>query len=253
MKKFWTLFKYEIGRLLVSPSTYVFFLIFATALGSIFAFLLHNYIKFAQDVPFVQMFFRCFWLPTCIVVPLITMRSFSEEYKSGTLQSLFSVPISSIQIVFAKFLAAYLMFIVLWLCSLVILSAVGFDTGSLFLEVAFVAQFNMIGSISFICLIGLFFVAVGILSSVLTENQIISSMVTFFILMTCFIGGQFSANMTRISNFSFPGTYSELFNIFSQLDSFCNGVIDSRVIVFYVSSCILTLCLSTILVQRKLN
>ncbi|MDR0693227.1 MAG: ABC transporter permease [Puniceicoccales bacterium] len=94
MKKFYTLLRYEVYKLMVSPATYVIALIFTLSIGGTFASLLYDYMKFEQGVPLVQMFSRCFWLPTCIVVPLLSTRSFSEEYKCGTFQNLFSVPVT---------------------------------------------------------------------------------------------------------------------------------------------------------------
>ncbi|MDR2603332.1 MAG: ABC transporter permease [Puniceicoccales bacterium] len=253
MKKFYTLLKYEIYRLMVSPATYVVASIFTLSMGGIFIFLLHDYIKFAQDIPLVQMFCRCFWLPTCVVVPLLSMRSFSEEYKSGTFQNLFSVPVTYTEVVLAKFFAVYGTFIFLWLCSLSIFVAVGARSEPIVRELAFASPFNMGGGLLFIAITGLLFVAIGIFASSLTENQIISCMVTFFILLALFIGEQFFANRSQITNLNLYGTYQEALNIFSQLDNFCNGVFDTRIVVFYLSTCVLTLCFSTLVVQRKLN
>jgi ABC-2 type transport system permease protein len=99
----------------------------------------------------------------------------------------------------------------------------------------------------------LLFVAIGIFASSLTENQIVSCMVTFFILLTMFVGEQFFANRSQMTNLNLYGTYQESLNIFSQLDKFCNGVFDTRIVVFYLSTYILTLCISTVVVQKKLN
>jgi ABC-2 type transport system permease protein len=181
------------------------------------------------------------------------MRSFSEEYKNGTFQSIFSIPISYSQVVLAKFFAVYIMFVLLWACSLFLFLAIGLNPGSIIREAAFASQFNISGGLLFISLVGMFFVAIGIFTSALTENQIVSCMLTFFVLLTTFIGGQFLADSSELSNLSLFGTYHESLNIFSQLDNFCNGVIDSRIIVFYLSSCALTLCFGTIAVQKKLT
>ncbi|MDR2779124.1 MAG: ABC transporter permease [Puniceicoccales bacterium] len=253
MKKFYTLLKYEIYKLMVSPATYIIALIFMLSIGGIFAFLLYDYIKFEQDVPLVQMFYRCFWLPTCIIVPLLSMRSFSEEYKYGTFHSLFSVPISCAEVVLAKFLATYGMFIFLWLCSWSLFLAVGFKSGSIVHEIAFASQFNIGGGLLFIAITGLLFVAIGIFASSLTENQIVSCTLTFFLLLVLFIGGQFFADRSQISNLNLYGTYQESLNIFSQLDNFCNGVFDTRLVVFYLSTCKLTLCFSAAAVQEKIS
>jgi ABC-2 type transport system permease protein len=251
MRNFYTLFKYEMHKLLVMPSTYVVFAIFATSIGAIFALLLYNYVKFEQDVPFIQMFFRCFWLPTCVIVPLMSMGSFSEEYKSGTFQSLFSTTASPGEVVLVKFSVLYLAFVALWLCSLLVVMSA--DVSSFADGHAFASEFNVVGGLLFICLVSVFFIGVGVFSSSLTENQIVSCMATFFILIGVFVGGQFLANGAKISNLSLAETYRESLGIFLQLDNFCEGVIDSRVVVFYLSLGALALCLSPVAVQRKLN
>ena len=64
MKKFWTLFKYETHKLVVSPSTYTIAMIFTIFIGAIFISLLKEYMVAEQDIPFAQMFFRCCWLST---------------------------------------------------------------------------------------------------------------------------------------------------------------------------------------------
>jgi ABC-2 type transport system permease protein len=253
MRNFWTLFKYELHRLLVSPSTYVIGAVFTLSLGALFGLTLHSYVKLENSVPFAQMFFRCFWLPTFVVVPLITMRSFSEEYGNGTLQSVFSAPIRPSQVVLAKFFAIYLSFMALWLCSLPLFLAAGFMRSSLFLELAFIAPFNVAGGLLFIALIGAFFVAIGILASSLTGNQMVAGMATFFILLAIFIGGQFLANGASLGGLTPIGGYVESIGIFFQLDNFCNGVVDTRPVVFFLSSGALALCLSTGAVQGRVG
>ncbi|MDR1595976.1 MAG: ABC transporter permease [Puniceicoccales bacterium] len=253
MKNFWTLLKYEIHKLIVSPSTYVISLVFTFSMGAIFAFVLHNYTTTDYDVPFAQMFFRCFWLPTYATIPLITMRSLSEGYKNGTMQNLFSAPISHLEVVLAEFFAAYAMFILLWLSSLVPLAAVKFISNQTFADAAFASKFNIAGGLLFVGLVGMSFTAIGILASSLTENQIISSMVTFFMLMALLLGGLLLANSPKIANLRLCSTYNEGLSFFLQLDNFCNGLVDSRVVVFHLSSCALALCLTTIAVQRKLG
>jgi ABC-2 type transport system permease protein len=219
----------------------------------IFAFILHDYAVIDHDVPFAQMFFRCFWLPTYAVIPMITMRSFSEGYKNGTMDSIFSTPVACWDVVLAEFFSAYAMFVALWMCSLLPFAVVKFGAWQIFCDAAFASKFNIIGGVAFVCLVGTFFVAVGVLASSLTENQVIACMVTFFILMAVLIGGVFLASSQKMANLTPFSTYHESLSIFSQLDNFCSGVVDSRVIVFYISSCILSLCLATVAVHRKIG
>ena len=219
MRKFYALLKYELYRWLVSPSTYVLFTIFCVSLLAIFALLLEDYTIHNQSMPFAQMFYMCFWLPTLIVVPALTMRSFSEDYKNEIIQSVFSTPISVPQVILAKFFSAYM-------------------------------NYNIFGSSLFIAIVGMFFVSIGIFASSMSKNQLVSSMTTFFLLLVLFIGGQIFSNRTKLSNVGFLESSSGTLSIFHQLSDFCNGVFDFRIITLHISSCILILCLTCIFVKR---
>lgn len=253
MKQFFTLLKYEFYRWVVSPSTYAMALIFEALLVTIFLFLLHEYTISEQNVPFVQMFFRCFWLPTCTTIPLLTMRTFSEEYKSGTYESLFSLPISTWQASCAKFFATYIVFIVLWATSLLILFTVGKQQGTIWHESSFMMPYNFGGGIAFIMLASMPLIAIGILCSALTENQIVAGMLTFFFLLIIFIGGQFFVTNAKSSNIDIIRLSSEPLNLFWQLDHFCNGVIDIPTVIFYLSSCLAIHATTTIVLHHRIR
>lgn len=253
MKHFFTLLKYELYRWVVSPSTYAMALIFESLLVTIFLFLLHEYTVSEQTVPFVQMFFRCFWLPTCTTIPLLTMRTFSEEYKTGTYESLFSLPISAWQASCAKNFATYIVFIVLWATSLLMLFAVGKQQGTIWHEVSFMMPYNLSGGLTFIMLISMPLIAIGILCSALTENQIVSGMLTFFFLLIIFICGQLLVTNTKSSNANILQLSSEPLNLFWQLDHFCNGVIDIPTVIFYVSSCIAINAITAIVLRHHVK
>ena len=251
MKNFTVLLKYELHRLMVSSSTYIFSLMFACLTIFISAFLLDNFVKFDQDVPFVHMFFRSFWLPVSIVVSLITMRTMSESYKSGYFQSLFTTPISYGSVVLSKFLSVYLFYIFLWSFAIASLVIIGDTLGTALIDQSFVGKFNVFGGLFFYFLTGLFFVAVGILASSITENQVISGMTTFFVLLLFFVGGLFLDRSQKI--ISWDNSYLEPLNAFSQLDGFCAGVFDTRTIIFYLTSCVLLLFLSKMAIRLKIG
>jgi ABC-2 type transport system permease protein len=252
MKKFSILLKYESHKLIVSPSTYILSLIFMLSVAAIFLSLLWEYSAAEQDVPFAQSFFRYCWLSCCAAIALITMRSFPDEYKSGTLQSLFSVRVSSYSVVLAKFCTTYVWFMVLWLCASSMF-AIALSGNLIPYEAAFASEYSIAGGLLFTALTSLFFVAIGIFASSLTENQVVASVLTLCILISIFIVGHIWCQRSQIVNLTPFGAYSESLSIFAQLDNFCNGIFDSRVAVFYLSSCFLTLYLSAFAVQRRLS
>lgn len=249
MRKFYALLKYELYRWLVSPSTYVLFTIFCVSLLAIFALLLEDYTIHNQSMPFAQMFYMCFWLPTLIVVPALTMRSFSEDYKNEIIQSIFSTPISAQQVVLAKFFSAYIVFIIFWMAPLYFF-AFGAQNTHIIDHSSFTMNYNIFGSSLFIAIVGMFFVSIGIFASSMSKNQLVSSMTTFFLLLVLFIGGQIFSNRTKLSNVGFLESSSGTLSIFHQLSDFCNGVFDFRIITLHISSCILILCLTCIFVKR---
>ena len=115
-----------------------------------------------------------FWLILILIVPLITMRLFSEEQKLGTLEPLLTAPVQTWQLVFSKYCAALIFYCILYLpCMfyLIYFESVtkAFATGG---PVSALSSPSFYGGYLMIFLIGTFFVAIGCLASALTSNQI---------------------------------------------------------------------------------
>ncbi|MDR2720918.1 MAG: hypothetical protein LBB15_01350, partial [Puniceicoccales bacterium] len=70
---------YEVHKLLVSPSTYFVTAVFLATLALIYAFTLREFVLTDQDFTFVHAFLRHCWVPVLIGIPLLTMRTFSED------------------------------------------------------------------------------------------------------------------------------------------------------------------------------
>ena len=119
MRHFLTLFRHELRLLFITPSTYVAGTLFLCLMGGIYWFALQQATmqKGLEMLP-VESYFYLFWVPLFILVPLITMRSFAEERRAGTLGALMTTPTSPFAIVMGKFAAAYFLYIVLWALAL---------------------------------------------------------------------------------------------------------------------------------------
>ena len=100
--------------LLVSPSTYIAAVMFLAFMGFIFAGILAEYTATPQDNSPAVAFFELFWVPVIFIVPLLTMKSISEERRLGTLETLLTTPISTTEVVLGKYGAAYFLYFCLW-------------------------------------------------------------------------------------------------------------------------------------------
>src|SRR5438067_1055195 len=114
MRHFFTILSHEIRMLLVSASTYIAAVLFLAVMGFIFAGVLENYSKAAQETSPATVFFQLFWLPVFFMVPLLTMKCISEERRLGTLETLLTAPVTTAEVVLGKYFASYFLYLLLW-------------------------------------------------------------------------------------------------------------------------------------------
>ncbi|MAN25019.1 MAG: ABC transporter permease [Gemmatimonadetes bacterium] len=175
------------------------------------------------------------WL---LIVPMLTMRLFAEEKKSGTIELLMTSPVTSVQILLGKFFACltlYAAIVSLTLVYFLILEAYGSpDWGPIFS-----------GYLGYLFL-GATFISVGILASALTENQIIAVLLSFGILLLFWL-------IDWSASFAGPTAAKILqyVSFIEHLEDFQRGVIDSRDIVFYLSFTFFCLFLTTRVIESR--
>jgi ABC-2 type transport system permease protein len=179
------------------------------------------------------------------LVPAITMRSFADERKSGTIELLLTRPLSDIQIVLAKYLAGITLVLLSLIPTLVYYMSVhllgnpigNIDTG------------GMWGSYIGLFFLSSGFVAIGVFASSITENQIISFIVAVFL---CFF---FYLGFDSISNLALFGKVDALIiqlGIQEHYISMSRGVIDTRDVVYFLSlAAFFILLTKTVLESRK--
>ena len=178
-----------------------------------------------------------FWFYFLFIFPLITMRLFAEEERSGTLETLLTAPLRTWQVVVSKYLAAMAFFAVLWLpllfqfqlFSWVTRLPPAFDTGSL------------VGAMAIVMLMGSAFTAIGCLASALTSSQITAGLLTVGILVIQYFFGY----VTVIWGESFAG--APLFHHISSsrhLHYFTSGLLDTRPVVYFLGMAVFVLFLT---------
>ena len=175
------------------------------------------------------------WL---LIVPMLTMRLYAEEKKTGTIELLMTSPISSVEVLLGKFFACFSLYSIivsLTMVYFVILEAYGSpDWGPIFS-----------GYLGYLFL-GATFISVGILASALTENQIVAVLLSFGILLLFWL-------IDLSASFAGPTAAKILqyMSFIEHLEDFQRGVIDSKDVVFYLSFSFFCLFLTTRVVESR--
>ncbi len=231
MQIFLTLTRRELATYFVSLTGYVIIAAATFLVGESFVVLLSNLGNSATTMPVTELFYRTyfFWLIVLLAAPVITMRLFALEKYSGTYETLMTTPVSDLQVVAAKFSAAWLFYLVMWLpmiACLYIVQHYARQSGAL--EAGTVG-----GMLLGTALVGALFVSLGCFASALTNSQMVAAMVSL-VLGTSLVSLAFVAEQVTTTATWQTQLLSRL-ALFSQMHDFARGVVDTRPVVFFVS------------------
>lgn len=236
------LFKKEIRYFFTSSVGYIVIGIFMLC-NNLFLWVLQGkYNIFETGFADLQPFFLLSAWIFVFLIPAITMRTISEEKRSGMLQLLFTRPISQWQIAFAKFLAVLSFCFVILLFSLLYVYMVwqlGTPVGNL--DIA-----STIGSYIALFLLASAFISVGVWASSISQNQIIAFVIATFLNFLLFFGLDeiisIFVNNTMIS-FGFKAHFEDI----------SRGVIDTRNVIYFLCVTIFFLCITVISLKTEKN
>jgi ABC-2 type transport system permease protein len=156
------------------------------------------------------------------VVPLITMRTYSEEKRSGTIELLMTSPITDYQIVIGKFLGALSLYAAMLGITLIHIGVL-FAYGSPEWKPVLTGYLGLL-------LLGGCFVSVGLFFSSLTRNQIVAGMFTFAVLLLLWVidwvGGFAGPSLEKLTSY---------LSLTGHVEDFLRGVIDTQHVVYYLS------------------
>jgi ABC-2 type transport system permease protein len=250
MRHYFTILSQEVRTLLYSASTYIAAVLFLLVMGTLFTLLLDEYSKAPQESPPAAVFFNLFWIPVFFIVPLLTMKSFAEERRQGTLETLLTTPVSTAEVVLGKFSAAYLFYMLLWA------STLGFHY-LLFVyarDVRYLDLGPLIGGYLFIAVSGLLFVSIGLLASALTRSQAVAGILSFTVLFGLIFGVRFLGQSNALNSELFLPARSAIdsLQIIQHVDDFTHGVVDTRQMFFYLTGATLALIFSILGVEAKI-
>lgn len=235
MRNVWIICRKELGSYFASPVAYILLIMF----GLIFGFFFWNALAaFVVESVQSQMSGRSFpmnlneWIVRPLLsnlavinlffIPLITMRLFAEEKRTGTIELLATSPVRDIEIILGKWLASVLLY-----ACLLLFTAVNF---------AFLFKYGnpdwkplLVGYLGVFLLAGAL-LAIGTFISSLTKNQIIAGAVTFGICLLLYVFGWVSgyetATWARVLSYVSVATH---------IESFEKGVLDAKDAIFYVT------------------
>lgn len=178
------------------------------------------------------------------LLPAISMRTFSEENKTGTIELLFTKPLTEFQIIFAKFLAGIVLLVFSLLPTFFYYATVyqlGAPPGNL-------DAGGIYGSYIGLLFLGSAFLAIGIFVSSLTNNQITSFIIAVFLCAFLYIGFDF------IYDFGIFGSidlFIKSLGINEHYVSISRGVIDTRDVLYFLSVIALFLLLTRLSLEKR--
>ena len=225
MKGLKAIFKRELGSYFDTPVAYVFIVIFLV-LNGIFTFYVGGFFERGQAdlAPFFE--FHP-WL-YMFLIPAVSMRLWSEERKSGTLELILTLPVSLTASVVGKFLAAWVFTALALLGTIPIWVTVNYlgDPDNTVIAISYIGSLLMAGG----------FLSIGSCVSALTKNQVIAFVVSFIICLAFNLSG--FPMVLDVFNAWAPQFVVEVIGSFSFLthfDSIQKGVIDIRDLIFFAS------------------
>ncbi len=212
------IYKRELSAYFTTPIGYVFCAIFLALSGAVF-----SYTTLFSMTADVTSYFTIMLLLLVILIPLLTMKLFSEERKQRTEQLLLTAPVSLYAMVGGKFLAAYTLF-----AGCTLLSFTSFFLLYLYAHVKTAVLF---GNLVAILLLGMTFIAIGIFVSALTENQLAAAIGTVAILLLLVL---ISFVNSVISVYWIRFVLSSI-SVFARFQNFTQGVFDIAALFYYLS------------------
>jgi len=240
MRTLWYLWKREVSSAFQTPMAWVilFFLLLVTGFNFYAGISMLN--NGPSEVTVVESFFNTvfFWFPFLLLFPILTMRLYSEEYRTGTVETLMTAPVRDAHVVLAKFLGVLFLYCFLWAPTVVY-----FVIFQLMMRVeAAGAAGAYAGSYLLLLLIGMFFLALGGLFSSMTRHQMTAAVMTFAIVSLFFMTGLLSF----LSGHSGPfmQTLAVTLSPIEQMAQFSRGIIDTRPVVWYLAGTSLCLFLT---------
>ncbi|KJD36145.1 ABC transporter permease [Tamlana sedimentorum] len=232
--------KKEINTFFASPMGYLVIAIFLV-LNGLFLWLFKGEFNIL-DYGFADLssfFLLAPWI-FIFLIPAITMRSFSEEKKQGTMELLLTKPIATTSIVLGKYFGAFILIMIALIPSLIYVCTIyqlGNPIGNLDVGSTLGSYFGLLFLIAS-------YTAIGVFSSSLSDNQIVSFITAVFICFLFYIGFE------GIADFASSNTLDQ-FGMSIHYKSMSRGVLDTRDLIYFLSITLLFLLLTKLNISKE--
>ncbi len=237
MRAIWTIAKRELHSFFDSLMAYIMLIAFLGFSG-FFTWLFGADIFFVKQAS-LQSFFSIAYWTLFFFIPALTMRQFAEENRAGTIELLMTKPVSDWQVVLGKFLSTFVLILIALALTLpfyITVASLGpIDHGAV-----------LTGYLGLI-LMSAAYISIGIFTSSVSNNQIVSY------LLALFIGIFFQIIFSMLAS-NFSGVIGEALSFLSvstHFDSISRGVIDSRDLIYFFSLIFLGLILTEANLEKK--
>ncbi len=228
------IFKREVKAYFNSLIGYIFLGAFFAASGVLFSITSLQYGSADMSNMFSMLFFVLL-----VLIPLLTMRTIAEDKRNKTDQCLLTAPVSMTGLVLGKYFAAFLIYMIGVAMTLIYAIVVSFFGA--------VAWMEVLGNVVGLTLVGAAYIAVGILISALTENQVIAAVGSFACCLALYL---VSAIATLIPVQWIANIFSEL-SFSDRYMSFTYGIFDFSNVLFFISATVIFLFLTVRVLERR--
>jgi len=240
----WSIFSKEINTFFSSLIAYIVIGVFLIILGLVMwvfpdtSLLNYNYASLDQLFDLAPIIFM-------FLIPALTMRSFAEENQTGTIELLVTKPITDLSIIFGKYLACTFLLVLAVLPTVIYYYSIyqlgsppgNLDSGAIF------------GSYLGLILLGQVFVAIGVFSSSISDNQIVSFVLAIFLCFFFYWGFNY---LSRLPFFMGKNDdLVEMLGIDYHYFSISRGIIDTRDLLYYFSLTAIFLTLTYLVLQKR--
>lgn len=231
MRAFITLTRRELAAYFVSLTGYVIIAATTFLVGLSFVVLLERLGNDPSPMPVTELFYvtQFYWLIVILATPVVTMRLFALEKFSGTFETLMTTPVRDATVVLAKFSAALIFYVVMWLpilACLFVIQHYARQSGAL--------ETGTLGSLYLgIALFGALYLSLGCFASALTRSQMVAAMGTLMLGVSLFALGYLADQIP--ADAPWQAQILSRFALFEQMHDFTRGVVDTRTVVLYAS------------------
>lgn len=243
MRAFWPIWKRELFAFFVTPLAWVLITVFLILQGMNFYWIIDTFatrIAPSDQTP-LQAFFGntvLLYLVLFLLIPPMTMRLFSEERRSGTIEPLMTAPVSSVAVVLAKYAAVVTTYLAMWLPTLLYLVILK-RAGDVDLKAAGAAYLG-------VGLVGAGYLSIGLLMSAATDSQFLALVMTALVILALFLLGigEFIAKDGSV----LQAVCSHV-SVWGQMNDFATGIVDTRRLVFDATLVVFPLFVTTRIVD----